>query len=67
MLQALDFLAHNEIIHGDVKPANILHTRSKNGHVFRLGICNHASQAVTCIKTPIYEMFCTGSPANIKG
>lgn len=27
MLQALDFLAHNEIVHRDVKLANILYTR----------------------------------------
>lgn len=72
MLQALDFLAHNEILHRDVKPANILYTRSKKGYFFELtdfGICNHASQARTCIGTLIYmapEMFVPGAPQTSK-
>lgn len=72
MLQALDFLAHNEIVHRDVKPANILYTRSKNGYFFELtdfGICNHTSQAGTCLGTPSYmapEMFVPGAPQTPK-
>lgn len=72
MLQALDFLAYNDIVHRDVKPANILYTRSKDGYLFQLtdfGTCNLSSQAVTSIGTTIYmapEMFVSGAPQTSK-
>ncbi|KAH0566163.1 hypothetical protein GP486_000445 [Trichoglossum hirsutum] len=38
MLQALDFLACNDIVHRDVKPENIFYlSLSNNKHLFRLG------------------------------
>lgn len=45
MLQALDYISAQGIIHRDVKPENILFIRVNNGYVFQLadfGLCNKA-------------------------
>jgi serine/threonine protein kinase len=58
MLQALDCLALNSIIHRDVKPENILYvTRVDGQHQFQLGdfgLCNHAVSAKTSLGTPLF-------------
>jgi serine/threonine protein kinase len=58
MLQALDFLACNGIIHRDVKPANILYISQLGGqYQFQLGdfgFCNCAISAESNVGTPIY-------------
>ena len=60
MLQALDCLGVNDIVHRDVKPANILYTRDFENKVhFQLGdfgLCNRAVSAfTTSIGTPLYS------------
>lgn len=56
MLQALDCLAHNGILHRDVKPDNILYTLSpSSGYIFQLtdfGLCNLATNAITYAGSP---------------
>ncbi|KAJ5808878.1 hypothetical protein N7474_010147 [Penicillium riverlandense] len=58
MLQALDFLAANDIVHRDIKPQNILYTLESDGqYLFRLGdfgVCNHIISAVTQVGTLLY-------------
>ena len=58
MLQALDCLALNTVIHRDVKPENILYTTKPDGrYQFQLGdfgLCNHAISANTAVGTPLY-------------
>lgn len=59
MLQALDCLAANGIVHRDVKPENILYISLLHGEfLFQLGdfgLCNRAVSAVTRVGTPIYQ------------
>ncbi|KAL8652677.1 MAG: hypothetical protein Q9210_002540 [Variospora velana] len=56
MLQALDCLAHGNILHRDIKPDNILYTVLPNGkYHFQLtdfGLCNLATQATTFAGSP---------------
>lgn len=51
MLQALDYLAYNEIIHRDIKPENILYTTDPAGHykyeLTDFGLSNNISLAKT--------------------
>lgn len=58
MLQALDCLAVNDIIHRDVKPENILYVTQPDGqHQFQLGdfgLCNTGINAKTFAGTYIY-------------
>jgi serine/threonine protein kinase len=58
MLQALDFLAYNDIIHRDVKPENILYVSQLDGqYQFQLGdfgLCNHTVSAVTYTGSPAF-------------
>ncbi|KAJ5092084.1 kinase-like protein [Penicillium alfredii] len=58
MLQALDFLAANEIIHRDVKPENIRFTSLSHAqYSFQLGdfgLCNRAVSAATSVGSPLY-------------
>ena len=67
MLQALDCLAWNGIIHRDVKPANILYTLQADGqYQFQLGdfgLCSLAITAASTVGTYLYmapEMFQKG-------
>ncbi|KAG5998415.1 hypothetical protein E4U43_002415 [Claviceps pusilla] len=64
MLEALDFIAFNGIIHRDVKPENILYTTDRKGQYrFQLGdfgLCTRHSVAVSHVGTGYYmapEMF----------
>ncbi|KAG5970518.1 hypothetical protein E4U55_001637 [Claviceps digitariae] len=64
MLQALDFLAWNDIIHRDVKPENILYTTQPDGqYLFQLGdfgLCNRTVDAFSHVGTELFkapEMF----------
>ncbi|MCJ1347179.1 hypothetical protein MMC31_005400 [Peltigera leucophlebia] len=57
MLQALDFLASKEIIHRNLKPANILYTTSTDGYLFQLtdfGICNPTGEDLAYARGPSY-------------
>lgn len=58
MLQALDYLSANEIVHRDVKPANILYSRGSDGEYnFQLGdfgLCNHALIATSLVGSPLF-------------
>ncbi|KAL9013399.1 MAG: hypothetical protein Q9173_001901 [Seirophora scorigena] len=58
MLQALDCLAHENIVHRDIKPDNILYTLLPNGrYYFQLtdfGLCNLATQANTFAGSPLF-------------
>ncbi|KAF2179939.1 kinase-like protein [Zopfia rhizophila CBS 207.26] len=58
MLQALDCLALNDIVHRDVKPANILYvTRPDSQYQFQLGdfgLCNRSVSAHTFVGSPLY-------------
>ena len=65
MLQALDYLAYNGMIHRVVKPENILYTSLPHGgYTFQLtdfGLCNVVSDAHTYAGTPVYmapEVLC---------
>lgn len=67
MLQALDCLAWNGIVHRDVKPENILYQSLPGAqYQFQLGdfgLCNRAISAVTVVGSPLYmapEMFQKG-------
>jgi serine/threonine protein kinase len=67
MLQALDCIAWNGIIHRDVKPENILYITQPGGeYQFQLGdfgLCNRAVDATTFVGTQLYmapEMFRKG-------
>ncbi|KAL8993940.1 MAG: hypothetical protein Q9188_007201 [Gyalolechia gomerana] len=56
MLQALDCLAHGNILHRDIKPDNILYTSLPNSkYHFQLtdfGLCNLATEAITYAGSP---------------
>lgn len=57
MLQALDYLAHNGIVHRDVKPANILYTPALNGYHFQLadfGLAHSVDSARTVCGSPLF-------------
>ena len=58
MLQALDYLASEGIVHRDVKPANILYqSLSGSGYTFQLtdfGLCNCIAAAQTIAGSPIF-------------
>ena len=58
MLQALDFIACQGIVHRDVKPANILYVSQSNGqYEFQLGdfgLCNRIIDAVSFVGTYLY-------------
>lgn len=58
MLRALDCIACKDIIHRDVKPANILYvTESSGRYQFQLGdfgLCNWAAVAVSTSGTPLF-------------
>ncbi|KAI1956311.1 hypothetical protein LOZ58_006388 [Ophidiomyces ophidiicola] len=57
ILQALDYLAYNSVIHRDVKPANILYTFRENKYLFQLtdfGLCNFVSDATSFAGSPFY-------------
>jgi serine/threonine protein kinase len=67
ILQAIDCLANEGIIHRDVKPANILYVSQLDGqYQFQLGdfgLCNRAISAATYAGSPIYiapEMYHKG-------
>ncbi|KAG5801200.1 hypothetical protein H9Q71_014218 [Fusarium xylarioides] len=66
MLQAIDCLATEGIIHRDVKPENILYVSQSSQYHFQLGdfgFCNRASIAATFAGSPLYmapEMFQRG-------
>ncbi|KAI4086290.1 MAG: hypothetical protein LQ344_007680 [Seirophora lacunosa] len=56
MLQALDFLAFNDVVHRDVKPENILYSspRGTQDYTFQLGdfgLCNQSSHSTSVVGT----------------
>lgn len=60
MLQALDFLAFNQVVHRDVKPENILYglLPGTQDYTFQLGdfgLCNQYSQPSSVVGTDQYK------------